>query len=260
MIRFEALTVRYPRAPRPAVDDVTLDATPGSVTAVVGPNGSGKSTLVRALLGLAPVAHGRILLGDREVRGLAARERARLVAVVPQREEPAFPLSVQEFVALGRHAHQSPWGGGSLDESSVERALARAGAAELAARDIGELSGGEWQRVRIARALAQDTRALVLDEPTTFLDIGHEMAVFELLDALAREGLAVLLVSHQLNLVARFAASLVLLHEGRVAARGTPAEVMDGPTLERVYDWPLVVTRDPAVGSPSLVPLRRGRA
>ena len=260
MIRIEGLTVRYPRAPRPAVDDVTLDAAPGSVTAVVGPNGSGKSTLVRALLGLAPVAKGRILLGDREVRGIAARERARLVAVVPQREEPAFPLTVQEFVALGRHAHQSPWSAGSLDERSVERALARAGAAELAARDIGELSGGEWQRVRIARALAQDTRALVLDEPTTFLDIGHEMAVFELLDALAHEGLAVLLVSHQLNLVARFAASLVLLHDGRVAARGTPADVMDGPTLERVYDWPLVVTRDPAVGSPSLVPLRRGRA
>ena len=260
MIRFEGVTVRYAGALRPAVDDVSLDAAPGAVTAVVGPNGSGKSTLVRALLGLAPVAHGRITLGGLEVKGLGARERARVVAVVPQREEPAFPLTVHEFVALGRHAHQSPWGTSAGDEATVARALARAGAETLAARDIGELSGGEWQRVRIARALAQDTRALVLDEPTTFLDIGHEMAVFELLDALAREGLAVLLVSHQLNLVARFAASLVLLHEGRVAARGTPADVMDGPTLERVYDWPLVVTRDPAIGSPSLVPLRRGRA
>lgn len=260
MIRFEHVTVRYPRAARPAVEDVSLEAMGGAITAVVGPNGSGKSTLVRALLGLVPGATGRVTVHGRDLRTLPPRERARLVAVVPQREEPAFPLPVREFVALGRHAHRSPWGGGSADDVAVERALSRAGALDLSARDVAELSGGEWQRVRIARALAQDTRVLVLDEPTTFLDIGHEMAVFELLDALAREGLAVLLVSHQLNLVARFATSLVLLHQGRVAARGTPADVMDGPTLERVYDWPLVVTRDPAVGSPALVPLRRGRA
>jgi iron complex transport system ATP-binding protein len=123
-------------------------------------------------------------------------------------------------------------------------------------RRTDELSGGEWQRVRIARALAQGARALVLDEPTTFLDIAHEMAVFELLDALAREGQAVLLVSHQLNLVARFADHIILLHHGSIAAAGTPAEVMRGEVLERVYEWPLVVTRDPAVGAPVLVPLR----
>ena len=259
MIAFEAVTVRYPRAPRPAVDGVSLVAATGVVTAVVGPNGSGKSTLVRALLGLVPLAGGRITIDGRDVSALAPRERARLVAVVPQREEPAFPLTVREFVTLGRHAHVSPWrAAGAEDDAAVTRALDRADATLLAGRDVGELSGGEWQRVRIARALAQGTPALVLDEPTTFLDIGHEMAVFELLDALAREGLAVLLVSHQLNLVARFATSLALLHDGRVAASGSPTTVMDGPTLERVYDWPLVVTRDPAVGAPSLVPLRGG--
>ena len=259
MIAFHAVTVRYPRALRPAVDGVSLAAAAGAVTAVVGPNGSGKSTLVRALLGLVPLATGGITIGGRDVSTLAPRERARLVAVVPQREEPAFPLTVREFVALGRHAHVSPWRAAGLeDDAAVDRALERSDATPLAARDVGELSGGEWQRVRIARALAQGTPALVLDEPTTFLDVGHEMAVFELLDALAREGMAVLLVSHQLNLVARFATSLVLLHQGRVAAAGTPTAVMDGPTLERVYDWPLVVTRDPAVGAPALVPLRGG--
>jgi iron complex transport system ATP-binding protein len=259
MIAFEAVTVRYPRATQPAVEGVSLAAPRGAVTAVVGPNGSGKSTLVRALLALVPLAAGRIMIDGQDVAELPARARARLVAVVPQREEPAFPLAVREFVSLGRHAHVSPWRApGAEDDAAIESALARADAGALQARDVRELSGGEWQRVRIARALAQGARALVLDEPTTFLDVGHEMAVFELLDALAREGLAVLLVSHQLNLVARFATSLVLLHRGRVAAHGPPASVMDGPTLERVYDWPLVVTRDPAVGAPALVPLRGG--
>jgi iron complex transport system ATP-binding protein len=119
------------------------------------------------------------------------------------------------------------------------------------------LSGGEWQRVRIARALAQEARALVLDEPTTFLDLAHEMSLFELLHSLAHDGIAVLLVSHQLNLVARFASHVVLLHHGKVIASGSPDAVMQAPLLEKIYEWPLVITRDPAVGSPSLVPLRK---
>jgi iron complex transport system ATP-binding protein len=119
------------------------------------------------------------------------------------------------------------------------------------------LSGGEWQRVRIARALAQRAPAIVLDEPTTFLDVAHEMAIFELLFSLARSGLAVLLVSHQLNLVARFADTIIVLDHGRVAISGTPSEVMRADRLESIYDWPLVITRDPAIGAPAVVPLRR---
>jgi iron complex transport system ATP-binding protein len=122
---------------------------------------------------------------------------------------------------------------------------------------VHDLSGGEWQRVRFARALAQGGEAFVADEPTTFLDVGHEMAVFELLGRIARDGHAVLLVSHQLNLVARFADRLVLLHAGEIAAAGTVDDVMRAEILERVYQWPVVVTRDPAVGAPALVPLRR---
>jgi iron complex transport system ATP-binding protein len=135
--------------------------------------------------------------------------------------------------------------------------MERAGVAAFAERQTDELSGGEWQRVRIARALAQDAQALVLDEPTTFLDLAHEMSLFELVHSLARDGMAVLLVSHQLNLVARFAGTIVLLNRGKVAAAGTPDEVMRASLLEKVYEWPLVVTRDPAVGAPALVPLRK---
>jgi iron complex transport system ATP-binding protein len=166
-------------------------------------------------------------------------------------------MRLRDYVALGRHPHTGAWRAPrAVDVRAVTDALDRAGVASLAGRSTDELSGGEWQRARIARALAQDGEAIVLDEPTTHLDIAHEMSMFELLDGLAREGHAVLLVSHQLNLVARFARSIVLLHRGSVAASGDPSTVMRGETLERVYEWPLVVTRDPAVGAPTLVPLR----
>jgi iron complex transport system ATP-binding protein len=260
MIHFDAVAARYPRQSSLALDGVTLSAPAGQITAVVGPNGSGKSTLVRALLGRIALERGRITIDGDDVAALSPRERARRVAVVPQRESAAFPLPVRELVAFGRHPHRSGFAAwGEADDAAVRQAVEAAGVAHLVDRSSDELSGGEWQRVRIARALAQRAGTLVLDEPTTFLDIAHEMSVFELLAALARDGIAVLLVSHQLNLVARFAGQIVLLHRGTVAAAGTPNDVMRGDILERVYEWPVVVTRDPAVGAPSLVPLRGRR-
>jgi iron complex transport system ATP-binding protein len=256
MIHFDGVTLAYPGRPAPAVQDVRFTAARGAVTAVVGPNGSGKSTLVRALLGrLAPTA-GRIRLDDTPLDALDRRAVARRLAVVVQREEPLYPLRVSEYVALGRYAHAGAWTTGRDDRRAVADALALTDAEAFADRRTDELSGGEWQRVRLARALAQGGEALVLDEPATFLDLGHEMAQCELLAALARAGRAVLLISHQLNLVARFATTMVLLDQGRVTAAGTPAEVMRGDILERVYRWPVVVTRDPAIGAPTLVPLR----
>jgi iron complex transport system ATP-binding protein len=260
VIRFEDVVVRYPRADRDALSGVGLEAPRGRVTVVVGPNGSGKSTLVRTLLGRVPLRSGRILIDDTPLTDLDRAELARRVAIVTQREELAFPVTVDEYVALGRFPHLGGWRAtGPIDREAVSRAVLRAGVGHLGSRTIDTLSGGEWQRVRLARALAQGGEALVLDEPTTFLDVAHEMAAFELLHQLARDDLAVLLVSHQLNLVARFADWMVLLHAGQVAAAGTPDEVMQASVLERVYDWPLVVTRDPAVGAPALLPLRAKR-
>lgn len=259
MIAFRDLVVRYPGAARDAVAGVSFEAPRGRVTAVVGPNGSGKSTLVRVLLGLVDRSAGRVEIDGADSSLVPRRELARRVAVVTQREEPAFPLAVRDYVALGRLPHARLWSAdGAADRAAVEAAVAEADVADLLDRRTDELSGGEWQRARIARALAQGGDGVVLDEPTTFLDVAHEMAVFELAAALARRGRAVLLVSHQLNLVARFADALVLLHRGRVAAAGAPVDVMRGETLEAVYEWPLVVTRDPAVGAPALVPLRAG--
>ena len=258
MIKVADLVVSYGRGSRNAVDGVSFLVPRGHLTALAGPNGSGKSSIVRALLRRADILRGGVTIDDREVSTLSYAELARLVAVVPQREEAAFPARVRDYVALGRYPHLGLWRAPAEDDDrAVEQALAQAGVEDLADRDTDALSGGEWQRVRIARALAQKTPALVLDEPTTFLDVAHEMAIFELLSSLARSGLAVLLVSHQLNLVARFADTIVLLDQGRVATSGAPAEVMNATLLESVYRWPVVITRDPAIGAPALVPLRR---
>ena len=258
MIEFSDVRVRYPRQMRDALGGVSLTAPRGVVTAVVGPNGSGKSTLVRALLGRVQLSSGTITLDGSDVRQFARDAIARRVSIVTQREESAFPIVVSEYVALGRLPHRGAWGRDTAeDRAAVDDAMRLAEVDALRDRSVHQLSGGEWQRVRFARALAQGGDAFVADEPTTFLDVGHEMAVFELMGRIARDGRAVLLVSHQLNLVARFADRLVLLHAGQVAASGTVNDVMRAEVLERVYGWPIVVTRDPAIGAPALVPLRR---
>ncbi|HUQ47379.1 MAG TPA: ABC transporter ATP-binding protein [Gemmatimonadaceae bacterium] len=258
MIRFSDVVVRYPGTGAPALDGVSFDALEGKITAVAGPNGSGKSTLIRALIRRQPIEKGSIQIDGDDLYSLSAQETAKRVAVTPQREEPAFPMTVDEYVGLGRFPRLGLWRTpGQMDQAASTAAMEKAGVAEFAARRTDTLSGGEWQRVRIARALAQEARAIVLDEPTTFLDLSHEMSLFELLHSLAADGMAVLLVSHQLNLVARFADTIVLLHHGTVVVAGSPGEVMQANLLERVYEWPLVISRDPAVGAPSLVPLRR---
>jgi len=261
VIVFRDLRVRYRGAGADAVAGVSFAADRGQLTAVVGPNGSGKSTLVRALLGRVPQLSGEVTLDGVRVGTRPPPWLARQVAVVTQREEPAFPVPVLDYVSLGRFPWQGAWAAPSAsDRDAVSRAVQLADVAELSGRRTDTLSGGEWQRVRLARALAQETPAVVLDEPSTFLDVAHEMACFELLVALARAGRTVLLVSHQLNLVARFADRVVLLSRGAVAADGAPDAVMRGEVLERVYEWPLVVSRDPAVGAPTLVPLRKRHA
>jgi iron complex transport system ATP-binding protein len=251
---------RYPDATRPALDGVSAEVPEGACTAVLGPNGSGKSTLLRVLLGTLTPSAGSVRFKDRDVAAWPRVAMAREVGVVPQGEEAAFPMSVREAVAMGRYPYLGPWRReGDADRRATLEAMRRCDVADLAHRALGTLSGGERQRVRVARALAQEPAALALDEPTAALDVAHEMAIFELLRDLGRAGTTVLLVTHNLNLAARYADRLVMLHRGRVAAEGTPAQVLTRETVEAVYGWPVRIERfagpGPDEGAPQVVPL-----
>lgn len=260
IIRGSGLSVRYPRTERPALSDVTIALTAGELVAVVGPNGSGKTTLLRALLGTIPLASGSVELLGRPLGEWGPRDMAQVVGVVTQREETLFPLTVEETVALGRYAHLGPVASpGDADRLVIAEAMRRADVAALAGRRTDTLSGGEWQRVRIARALAQDPRLLVLDEPTASLDVRHEMEVFELARGLAGQGIATLLVTHHLNLAARYADRLVLLHEGTCVVDGAPATVLTPQHVTRVFEWPVAITTW-CDGAPQIVPLKPGES
>ncbi|HLB36273.1 MAG TPA: ABC transporter ATP-binding protein [Gemmatimonadales bacterium] len=260
ILEARGLAFRYDLVGNPAVDGVDLTLGAGELLALVGPNGSGKTTLLRVLLGLLEPERGGVWLLDRPLKAWDRRALARAVGVVVQREEAAFPLRAREAVMMGRYAHMGPLGAPSArDEAAVDRALERCDVTALAPRWVGTLSGGEWQRVRIARALAQEPRALVLDEPTANLDVAHEMELFELAAHLARaDGLAALVVTHHLNLAARYADRLVVLHRGRVAATGPAADVIRREILEPVFGWPIEISRWHE--TPQFVPLKRSES
>ena len=258
MLRAQAVSVRYAGAPSYALDRVDLTLDPGELLAVVGPNGCGKTTLVRGLLGLVPRSNGTVILGERPLESWRRAELAQVAALVPQREETPFSWRVEEMVSFGRYARRGPLAPMTAeDRTAVDQALERADVASLRRRRVETLSGGEWQRVRIARALAQQPKLLILDEPTASLDLGHEMELFELVRILVTLGLAALVVSHHLNLIARYADRMLLLSEGRTAATGSPREVMQSALLSRVFRWPVSVMALPE-GSPQIVPERRG--
>jgi iron complex transport system ATP-binding protein len=260
ILQAEGLEVRYSGAPRFALAGVSARVAAGELVAVAGPNGSGKTTLVRAMTGLVPLSGGSVRVEGRPLGDWRRAELARVLGVVPQREDIVFPLRVEEAVMLGRYARLGPLGApGAADHEAVASALARCDAVALARRSTDTLSGGEWQRVRLARALAQEPSVLLLDEPTASLDVRHEMEILELIRGLVDHGLAGLVITHQLNLAARFADRIVLLNEGRVVAEGAPREVLRKNTLDAVFQWPVAVTTW-LDGSPQLVPLRPGEA
>lgn len=258
--RAAGLRFRYPGAGRAAVADASLRVSAGEMVAVLGPNGAGKSTLLQLLLGALEPDGGRAELQGRPLGSWSARARARAVGVLPQHETPAFPVTVGELAAMGRYPHLGRWRGpGPEDRRAVRTALERCRVAHLVERPFATLSGGERQRARLARALAQEPAALALDEPTASLDIAYEMEIWELLREQAGLGRAVLLTTHHLNLAARYADRLVLLHRGRVVSAGDAHAVLDEEILEDVYGWPVRVTEhdeSPGRAAPQVVPLR----
>jgi iron complex transport system ATP-binding protein len=257
IIETRAVTYRYPGARDPAVLTADLLLEAGEIVGIVGPNGSGKTTLMRLLAGVLTPDAGTVTVEGKLITSWTRRDLARVIAVVAQREEPAFPLRVHQSVMLGRYPHLSALGAPRPnDHAAVNRALERCDITQLRDRWVADLSGGEWQRVRIARALAQEPRALILDEATANLDLRHEMEILELASQLARHaGLGVLLITHHVNLAARFVDRIVMLDRGRVHAVGRPREVLRRDLLQQVFSWPIeTIEWD---GVPQIVPLRR---
>ncbi len=237
-LRADQLTVDHldvRRGPCLVVRDAGFTALAGQVTALIGPNGAGKSTVLKAVLGLLP-STGRIELDGADLRRLPADRRARLIGYIPQRSQLSAALRVAEVVAMGRFAHVGPLGRlSSADACAVDQALADADAMHLAKRAFCDLSAGEQQRVLVARALAGGSGAVLMDEPTAALDVGHVLAFEELLRRLADSGRVVVVVLHQLDEVRRVADRAVLFARGRVEAAGSTAEVLDAGHLRRVF-------------------------
>ncbi|MFY1631797.1 ABC transporter ATP-binding protein [Solwaraspora sp. WMMB335] len=254
-LRTRALRLGY--GAQVVVPRLDLDIVDGSVTAIVGPNGCGKSTLLRALGRLLRPTAGEVLLDGQRIQQLPTREVARRLGILPQSPSAPDGLTVADLVMRGRQPHQSwlrQWS--RADEQVVTQALAWTGLTELATHPVDTLSGGQRQRAWISMALAQGTDILLLDEPTTYLDLAHQIDVLELVDRLHREhGRTVVMVLHDLNLAARYARQLIAMKDGEVLAGGPPAQVLTPELVEQVFGLRVMVIEDPASGTPLVVPL-----
>jgi iron complex transport system ATP-binding protein len=257
--RTEDLVLGY--GGRTIVDGVSLSVRAGRVTVIIGANASGKSTLLRGLSRLLTPRGGRVLLDGRDLATWKPAELARTVALLPQSPTAPDGITVGDLVGRGRHPHQRWFRRWSAeDDAAVDDALAATGTSALVARQVSELSGGQRQRVWIAMALAQRTEVLLLDEPTTFLDLRYQVEVLDLLHELNRtRGTTVVLVLHDLQLAARYADDLVAMRDGRVVAQGAPVDVLDAAVVEQVFSLPSRIIEDPVSGAPLVLPVGRYR-
>lgn len=238
------------------VDDLNLAIPSGKVTALVGANGSGKSTILKALARILKPRYGAAYLDGKAVHSVPNRQVAKKLAILPQNPVAPEGLLVRELVSYGRFPHQQGFSGLQKDDQAIiDWALSITGMTVFAERPVGSLSGGQRQRAWIAMALAQDTSILLLDEPTTFLDMAHQLEVLQLLQRLnAREGRTIIMVVHDLNHASRFAQHLVAIAEGKVVAEGSPREVMTPEMLRRVFAIDADVIADPRTGNPMCIP------
>jgi iron complex transport system ATP-binding protein len=257
----EHLTLGYRRGVA-VVHDLVLTVAQGEIVTLVGPNGSGKSTILRTLARLMRPQHGAVYLDGQAIHRLSTRKVAQQLAILPQNPTAPEDLTVRDLVTRGRFARQAWWRASSThDRDAISWALDETGLSDLADRRLNTLSGGERQRAWIALALAQEPRILLLDEPTTFLDISHQLDIMALLQKLnAETALSIVMILHDLNQAARFSHRLIVLHHGEVYQAGTPYEVLTEPMLREVFQVEGVVGRDPHTNAPTFTPLQSVRS
>lgn len=253
----ERLTLGYGR--KLIAEDLSLTIPDGELTVIIGPNGCGKSTLLRSLARLIRPSAGEVRLDGRLIQDLPTREVARRIGLLPQSAVAPDDILVSDLVARGRHPHRQAFAGWTeADERAVQHALEATNTLALAERAVDSLSGGQRQRVWIALALAQETPLLLLDEPTTWLDITHQIDLLELLEDLNRQqGHTLVMVLHDLNHACRYATHLVAMRDGKVLATGRPREVVTPALIKAVYDLDCLIIDDPVAGTPMVVPLAR---
>lgn len=255
--RLAADSVSLGYGERVIVDELSIEIAPGVVTTVIGPNGCGKSTLLKSLGRLLRPRAGQVVLDGKAITSMKTKDVARVIGMLPQTPVAPEGLTVADLVARGRHPHQSwlrQWS--ADDETEVAAALAQTGIADLAERTLDELSGGQRQRAWISMALAQGTDILLLDEPTTYLDLAHSLEVLDLVDRLHAEfGRTVVMVLHDLNLAIRYSDELVVMSAGRIVAQGKPADIVSAELLSEVFGLEATVLTDPVSGRPMIVPI-----
>lgn len=252
-LRCTAMTLGYAAAP--IFSDLSLSIPPDGFTVIIGPNGSGKSTLLRALARMLRPAHGTVILDGTDIRSMPTKAVARRLGLLPQSPSAPPMITVWDLVLRGRFPHQGIMGGTSrADREAVAAALDEVGLADLAHRPVDELSGGQRQRAWIAMLLAQQTPIILLDEPTTYLDIAHQLGVLDLCSRLHDSGRTMVAVLHDLNLAARYATHVIVVADGRIASSGPPEEVITKPMLQEVFGLQAAVTPDPWNGRPLVIP------
>ncbi|WP_371850886.1 MULTISPECIES: ABC transporter ATP-binding protein [Pseudomonas] len=261
MCMLKATQLQLSFAELKVLDDVSLAIPEGRFTALIGANGCGKTTLLNVLARMLTPMSGEVLLDGKPHAQFSRRELAKRVALLPQRTSSPAGMSVRELVMQGRYPWQSWWQQWTeKDQQAVDQALVLADVVALQDRALSTLSGGQLQRCWIAMTLAQDTPVILLDEPTTFLDIAHQIALLELLVELRDQGRTIIAVLHDLNQAARYADHLVMLRQGKVHAQGAPAQVFTSANLKAVFDLNAHIITDPHSGDLLCVPISPGRA